>query len=50
MQDDNRQAITRAVDRYLEGWQPFDMAPWAIRSRGMTYDDLMDELRNELER
>ena len=50
MQDDNRQAITRAVDRYLEGWQPFDMAPWATRSRGMTYDDLMDELRHELER
>ena len=50
MQDDNRQAITRAVDRYLEGWQPFDMAPWATRSRGMTYDDLMDELRKELEK
>lgn len=50
MQDDNRQAIIRAVDRYLEGWQPFDMAPWATRSRGMTYDDLMDELRKELER
>lgn len=50
MQDDNRQAIIRVVDRYLEGWQPFDMAPWATRSRGMTYDDLMDELRNELER
>ena len=50
MQDENRQAITRAVDRYLEGWQPFDMAPWATRSRGMTYDDLMDELRKELEK
>ena len=50
MQDENRQAITRAVDRYLEGWQPFDMAPWSTRSRGMTYDDLMDELRKELEK
>lgn len=46
MQDENREAITRAVDRYLEGWQPFDMAPWSTRSRGMTYDELMDELRN----
>lgn len=50
MKDENREAITRVVDRYLEGWQPFDMAPWATRSRGMTYDDLMDELRKELER
>lgn len=46
MQDENREAITRAVDRYLEGWQPFDTAPWSTRSRGMTYDELMDELRN----
>lgn len=46
MQDENREAITRVVDRYLEGWQPFDMAPWSTRSRGMTYDELMDELRN----
>lgn len=50
MKDENREAITRVVDRYLEGWQPFDMAPWSTRSRGMTYDDLMDELRKELER
>lgn len=47
MQEENRQAISRVIDRYLEGWQPFDMAPWASKSRGMTYDELMDELRNQ---
>lgn len=46
MQEENRQAISRVIDRYLEGWQPFDIAPWASKSRGMTYDELMDELRN----
>lgn len=45
MQEENRQAITRVIDRYLEGWQPFDNAAWATKSRGLTYDELMDELR-----
>lgn len=43
--NDMKQDLTNIVDHYLEGWQPFDMAPWSIKSRGMTYDELMDELR-----
>lgn len=47
MQEENRQAITRVIDHYLEGWQPFENAPWATKSRGLTYDELMDELRKQ---
>lgn len=50
MQDENREAITRVVDRYLEGYQPFSMAPGIISTRGLTYDELMDELVKELEK
>ena len=50
MKDENREAITRVVDRYLEGYQPFSMAPGVISTRGLTYDELMDELTKELEK
>lgn len=50
MKDENREAITRVVDRYLEGYQPFSMAPGVISTRGLTYDELMDELVKELEK
>lgn len=38
--------VTKIVDRYLQGWTPWDNAPWALRSSGMNYDELLDELRN----
>lgn len=50
MKDENREAITRVVDRYLEGYQPFSMAPGVVSTRGLTYDELMDELTKELEK
>lgn len=46
LEEENKAQITQAVDRYLAGWQPFDNAPWALKSRGMNYDELMDELRS----
>lgn len=46
LEEENKAQITQAVDRYLAGWQPFENAPWALKSRGMNYDELMDELRS----
>lgn len=46
LNEENKAQIIGAVDRYLVGWQPFENAPWAIKSRGMNYDELMDELRS----
>lgn len=50
MKDENREAIIRVVDRYLEGYQPFSMAPGIVSTRGLTYDELMDELTKELKK
>lgn len=46
LEQENKAQITQAVDRYLAGWQPFEDAPWALKSRGMNYDELMDQLRS----
>lgn len=46
LEEENKAQITNAVDRYLQGWQPFEDASWATKSRGMNYDELMDELRS----
>lgn len=50
LKEENKTQITNAVDRYLQGWQPFEDAPWAIKSRGMNYDELMDELRSIIDK
>lgn len=50
LEEENKKAITQAVDRYLQGWQPFDMAPWASKSNGMNYDELMDQLRSIIDK
>lgn len=50
LEKENKEQITNAVDRYLQGWQPFDDAPWAIKSRGMNYDELMEELRSIIDK
>ena len=50
LEKENKEQITNAVDRYLEGWQPFENAPWAIKSRGMNYDELMEELRSIIDK
>lgn len=45
-QNENAKEIQKVIDRYLAGWQPWDnTASWLTRSRGMNYDELMDELR-----
>ena len=49
MSDIDKDEITSVVDKYLEGWQPWDMAPWAVKSQGMTYDEMMDELRRMMD-
>ncbi len=46
LKEENKSQITQVIDRYLEGWQPFDDVPWATKSNGMNYDELMDELRD----
>ena len=50
LEEENKAQITQAVDRYLAGWQPFESAPWAVKSRGMNYDELMDELRSIIDK
>lgn len=41
--DKNR--ILEIVDRYLQGWMPWDnTASWLTKSRGMNYDELLDAL------
>lgn len=46
MTDIDSLRVTQIVDRYLEGWTPWSDAAWAIRSRGMNYDELIDALRD----
>lgn len=45
MKEANLDSITSIIDKYLEGWSPWETAPWAIKSRGMSYDEMMDALR-----
>ena len=41
----DKNEVIRIIDRYLEGWQPFSDTPWALKSQGMNYDELLDALR-----
>lgn len=50
LKEENKSQIINVVDRYLQGWQPFEDSPWAIKSRGMNYDELMDELRSMIDK
>ena len=43
--DVDKSEITKIIDRYLQGWQPFADTPWALKSLGMNYDELLDALR-----
>ena len=45
IQKDTKNDLVGVVDNYLGGWQPFDIAAWGDKSRGMNYDELMRELR-----
>lgn len=44
--DADKTELVRIIDTYLQGWTPFDNAPWALKSQGMNYDELMSALQN----
>ena len=43
--DADKSELVKIIDTYLQGWTPFDNAPWALKSQGMNYDELMSALQ-----
>ena len=46
IKDEYRDSINQVVDTYLAGWNPFDAFSWGEKSHGMTYDEMMRQLRS----
>lgn len=45
IKEEYRESINEVVDTYLAGWNPFDAFSWQEKSHGMTYDEMMRQLR-----